>query len=701
MNSMNGTHEKVTASHLNRTAYLYVRQSTLHQVEKHSESTQRQYALRQRAVALGWPTERVTIIDDDLGHSGAHTTDRLGFQRLVSEVGLGKAGIVMGLEVSRLARNSADWHRLLEICALTETLILDEDGLYDPQHFNDRLVLGLKGTMSEAELHLLKARMRGGVLSKARRGELKSPLPVGLVYNEKDEATLDPDQQIQDAIRLLFTTFRRAGSAFGVVKAFREQGLLFPRILHKGPRKGEVLWGELLHCRVLQILHNPRYAGSFFYGRTHTRKKADGTTAFELLPRDQWHTLLHGAHVGYISLEEFEENQQRLKQTCQAFGLDRHKSPPREGAALLQGLVMCGICGRPMTVHYHQQQHERLVPEYVCQKESIEHAASPQCQRIMGGGIDEAMGRLVVDSVSPMALEVALNVQQELQSRLEEANGLRHKQVERAQYEADLARRRYMKVDPDNRLVADTLEADWNQKLRGLAEAQETYERGCQADRAILTETQRQEILSLAVNFPRLWNDPKTPQRERKRMIRLLIEDVTLIRNGHIAAHVRFKGGATHTLTLPLPLSARDLWTTPSSLIEEIDRLLDHHTCGEIAAILNQRGILSPKERNFHMELVWRIQDDYGLKTRYERLRENGLKTLQETAKDLSVITQTVIRWRTRGLLNAYPCNDKNGYLYDPIPDDSPARIRARNFTENRHCPRLPSKTVNEVQYEA
>jgi hypothetical protein len=342
-----------------------------------------------------------------------------------------------------------------------------------------------------------------------------------------------------------------------------------------------------------------------------------------------------------------------------------------------------------------------LVPEYVCQRESIEHAASRQCQRIMGGGIDEAIGRLVVDSVSPMALEVALNVQQELRSRLEEANGLRHKQVERAQYEADLARRRYMKVDPDNRLVADTLEADWNQKLRRLAEAQETYERGCQSDRAILTETQRQEILSLAVNFPRLWNDPRTPQRERKRMIRLLIEDVTLIRNGHITAHVYFKGGATHTLTLPLPLSARDLWTTPPKLVEEIDRLLDSHTCGEIAAILNERGIRSPRESHFHTALVWRIQGEQGLKSRYDRLREKGLKTLQETAEELGVITQTVVKWRTCGLLKGYPCNDKNGYLYESIPEDAPARVRAKNITENRWLPPLPSKPLNEVQYEA
>jgi DNA invertase Pin-like site-specific DNA recombinase/transposase-like protein len=700
MNCAMGTHEKVTASHLARTAYLYVRQSTLRQVEQNNESTQRQYGLRQRAVALGWTTEQVEVIDDDLGHSGAHTVDRAGFQRLVSEVGLGKAGIVMGLEVSRLARNSADWHRLLEICALAETLILDEDGLYDPIHFNDRLVLGLKGTMSEAELHLLKARMRGGVLSKARRGELKGPLPVGLVYNDKDEVILDPDQQIQEALRLFFKTFSRTGSACATIKVFREQGLLFPRRLLKGPRKGEVLWDELPHSRALQLLHNPKYAGAFCYGRTHTRKKADGKTTVERLSRKLWHTLLPGAHVGYITWEEFEENQRRLKENCLAFGIAPRKGPPREGPALLQGLVVCGRCGKRMTIHYHQQSGKRIVPEYICQRNGIEHGTGI-CQRLMGGALDEAMGRLVVDSVTPITLEVALTVQQQLRSRLEEADRLRHKQVERARYETELARRRYMQVDPDNRLVADDLEAEWNDKLRALNEAQEIYEKGCQSDRAILGDKQREAILALAKDFPRLWNDPKTPQRERKRMIRLLIEDVTLIKDSQITAHVRFKGGATQTLTLPLPLPATELWRTSPELIEEIDQLLDHHTCGENATILNERGVPSPKGHRFHAELVARVVLQHGLKGRYERLRAKGLKSVKEVARELGVITQTIIKWRTRGLLKGYPFNDKNCYLYEPIPDGSPARERAKKIAKNQWLSPLPSQPAKEVQYEA
>ncbi len=408
------THQKVNAAHLKRNAYLYVRQSTLRQVFENSESTKRQYGLRQHAVALGWPVERIMVIDSDLGQSGASAVDREGFQKLVTEVGLGKAGIVLGLEVSRLARNSTDWHRLLEICALTDTLILDEDGVYDPSHFNDRLLLGLKGTMSEAELHVLRARLQGGILNKARRGELQCPLPVGFVYNANNEPVLDPDKQVQETIRFFFDTFRRTGSACAVVKEFRRKELLFPRRLKRGPNKGDLVWAELAHSRTLYLLHNPRYAGAFVYGRSRTRTKPDGSTSYTRLPREHW-MLCKDAHAGYLSWEEYEENLRRLRENAQAMGADRRKSPPREGPALLQGLVVCGICGSRMTVRYHARQ-DRLIPEYVCQRDGVEHALSI-CQRIVGDQIDRAVSQLLVESVTPLALEVTLSVQQELQAR--------------------------------------------------------------------------------------------------------------------------------------------------------------------------------------------------------------------------------------------------------------------------------------------
>lgn len=675
---------KVQSRHLKRKAYLYIRQSSLRQVLENTESTQRQYALKQRAVALGWAQDQIIVVDTDQGQSGASASEREGFQKLVSEVGLGWAGIVMGLEVSRLARNSSDWHRLLEICALADTLILDEDGIYDPAHFNDRLLLGLKGTMSEAELHLLRARLLGGVLSKARRGELQSPLPIGLVYDAAGRVALDPDKQVQQSIRLFFQTFRRTGSATATVKAFREQRLTFPRRVRHGPHKGEVIWGELDHARALWVLHNPRFAGAFFYGRSRQRKH--GVGRYKKLPREEWIALVQEAHAGYISWEDFEENQRRLLENSAIQGSDRRRSPPREGPALLQGVVICGRCGLRMTVRYHQYKRRRL-PSYLCQREGIRRG-EPICHCIPGMGLDQAIGDLLIEVVSPMTLEVTLAVQQELQARVEEADALRRKQVERAQYESDLARRRFMRVDPDNRLVADSLEAEWNAKLRALTEAQEQYAREREADRAWLDDEKRARILALATDFPRLWRNPDTPDRERKRMLRLLIEDVTLSRGKNITAYVRFRGGATRTLTLPPPLPAWKLRQKSPDLIAEIDQLLDHHTDKEIAAILNERGVRSGEGNLVHRLMIRRLRLDYGLKSRYDRLRDAGYVTRDELASELGVSAATVKVWRRWGLLRAHAYSDRNDYLYEPPGKDAPAKHkwkrRARKVVSNR-----------------
>ena len=692
-------HQKVTASHLKRDAYLYVRQSTVRQIFENTESTKRQYALRERAVAHGWPIERVVVIDSDQGQSGASAADREGFQRLVAEVGMGRAGIVLGLEVSRLARNSTDWHRLLEICALSGTLILDEDGIYNPCDFNDRLLLGLKGTMSEAELHVLRARLRGGILNKARRGELQCPVPVGFLYDAGGKVVLDPDQQVQDSIYHLFRTFQRTGSARAAVKEFQQQQLLFPRRVRRGPRKGELCWGPLIHWRVLQVLHNPRYAGAFVFGRHRSRPRPDGKTTVEVLPREEWFALLPDTHGGYISWQEYEDNQGRLREGAQAHGKDRRKSLPREGPALLQGMVMCGVCGARMTVRYHTR-HGKLHPDYVCQRDGIQ-TAKQICQNIPGAGIDEAIGTLLVGTVTPVALEVALRVQEELETRLDEADRLRHKQVERARYEADVTRRRYMQVDPDNRLVADALEAEWNENLRVLADVQEQYEKQRSADRRTFGEEQQARILGLATDFPRLWHDSRTPQRDRKRMVRLLIEDVTLVKNDDIAAHVRFRGGMTTSLSLPIPPSAWQMRQTAAEVVTQIDRLLDEHTEGEIAAILNARGVTSGEGKAFHRLIVKHLRRDYNLKSRRQRLRENGMLTLKEIACMLRVATATVKQWRNHGLLRVKHHNDKGECLYEH-PGETPAvKQQGRKLSERRRFPAVLPNQTKEVQCEA
>ena len=693
------THQKVKATHLKRNAYLYIRQSTLRQVIENTESTKRQYALRQRAVALGWPEDRIIVIDNDLGQSGASAADREGFQRLVTEVSLGRAGIVLGLEVSRLARNSTDWHRLLEICALADALILDEDGVYDPAHFNDRLLLGLKGTMSEAELHVLRARLRGGILNKARRGELLIRPPIGLVYNPEGVLTLDPDQQVQHSLRLLFETFRRTGSAMATVKAFHNQALLFPRRTSGGPQKGELIWGSLGHCQVLRILHNPRYAGAFVFGRHHIRKTADGHHKIIAVAQADWDTLIPGAHAGYLSWEDYEQNKRRLHESAQAIGGDRRRSPAREGPALLQGLLVCGRCGGRMTVRYHVR-YGCLYPDYLCQREGIENA-QPLCQQIPGRGIDEAIGQLLVEAVSPVALEVALTVQQELQSRLEDADRLRLKQVERAQYEADLARRRYMRVDPDNRLVADSLEAEWNSKLRTLTETQQERERQREQDRQVLSAEQRTAILALATDFPRLWRDPNTPDRERKRMIRLLVEDVTLNRAENIILQIRFKGGATKTLTVALPLNAWQQRATNPEVISEIDRLLEHQTYSQIASTLNGRALLSGEGKPFTSHIVARIRREYGLASRYDRLRKAGMLTLREMAALLGITPQWVRIWHRNGILRGHAYTDKNERLYEHPGDKLPCKAQGIKLSERCPANEIASTATLEVQCEA
>ena len=690
------THEKVNAGHLKRNAYLYVRQSTLRQVLENTESTLRQYDLRQRAVTLGWPVERIVVIDGDLGQSAATAADREGFQKLVTEVSLEKAGIVLGLEVSRLARNSTDWHRLLEICALTDTLILDEDGLYDPRHFNDRLLLGLKGTMSEAELHVIRARLQGGILNKARRGELQCPLPVGLVYNSEGRPILDPDQQVQHSIRFLFDAFRRTGSACAVVKAFRQKKLLFPRRLKRGPNQGELVWAELAHSRVLYILHNPRYAGAFVYGRNRTRPKVDGRTSYTKAPQEQW-ILLPDVHPGYISWGQYEENRQRLQENAYANGQDRRKSPPREGPALLQGLVVCGVCGSRMTVRYHMRQ-TRIVPEYVCQRDGAEHIVSV-CQHVFGEQLDQAIGQLLIDTITPLALEVTLTVQQEMQARLEEVDRLRKKQVERARYEADLAQRRYLHVDPANRLVADSLEAEWNNKLRALNAAQQQYEEQHKKDQVAISEQQRASIAALAHDFPRLWQNPQTPHRERKRLVRLLLDDVTLIRNHKITAHVRFKGGITKTLTMPRPLNAWEARTTPAEVVSQIDQLLDHHTYPQIAAMLNERGIRSGEGKPFTSRIVARIRRSYALIPRYDRLRKVGMLSVEEMAGLLGICPQSVKIWNRCGLIRGHAYNDKNDCLYEP-PGEKPPRKAQGIKLSQRLATGVVSQRIQEVQYE-
>jgi len=672
MNMVQQINQKVTASHLKRQAYCYVRQSTLKQVFENTESTKRQYALRDRAVALGWPVVQIVTVDSDLGETATSVADRQGFQKLMTEVSLGRVGLVMGLEVSRLARNNADWARLLEICAITDTLILDEEGVYNPTDFNDRLLLNMKGTFSEVELHVLRSRLRGGILSKARRGELKTRLPTGFVYDHNDKVIIDPDKQIQQSIRLFFDIFQRTGAAFATVKAFATDDMKFPCRMHLGPDKGKVKWQRLTSGRALVILNNPRYAGAYYYGRQRSRKNVDGSTTYFQVPRDQWLVLIKDAHPGFITWQQYEENLQRMRQNAIAYNLIGRKTPPREGPCLLQGLAICGKCGQRMTIRYKYQRKGRIEPAYLCQRNRIERWES-SCQYIPGAGIDEAISKLLLESVTPLTLEVALQVQKELENRFNEADKLRKQQVVRAEYEANLARRRFMQVDPDNRLVADTLEAEWNEKLRHLQDAIDYYEDHRQKESEKLKSAQKKEVLKLAKDFPRLWKNPRTPAREKKRMIRFLIEDVTMIRGEeNITLHVRFKGGAKKTLTLPPPLKGWQYNATDPKIVQMVDELLTDHNYAEIATILDKRGYKSSQGNRFDRNVVKSITYKYKLKTRFARLRATGKLTADEVASLLGVTAQTVRKWGKEGTIKTYPYNDRNGCLYEHPGVNSP-----------------------------
>jgi len=663
---------KVTAACLAKTALLYIRQSTLKQVINNTESAIRQYDLRGRAIALGWAAGQITVTDIDQGQSGASAADREGFQQLVAEVSLGRAGIVLGLECSRLARNSAGWHQLLELCAMTGTLICDEDGLYNPNDFNDRLLLGMKGQMSEAELHFIRARLRGGILSKARRGELITALPVGLAYDAAGKVVLDPDTAVQKALAHLFTIFAATGSARACVKAFSNAGLTFPRRHRKGPRKGELDWAPLQYSAVLRVLHNPRYAGAFCFGRHHTRALPGGKTTTTLAPRQEWISFIPGAHPGYITAGQFDANQARLAESAAAHGTDRKAGPPREGPALLQGIVMCGRCGQRMTVRYHALRG-RQQPDYVCQRAGIEHA-TPICQSIRGASIDTAISGLLIGALTPLAIETALTVAAELETRAAQADALRAAHVERARYHADLARHRYLAADPASRLVADTLEAGWNTALRNLADAQDACDRAREQHAGQLTDDQQARIRQLVTDFPAIWNDPATPQRERKRMIRLLIADATLIKNHNtITAYVRLRGGQDTTLTVPIPKSAPELRKAPPEVITAIDQLPDQHTHAEIAGILGDRGLTTGEGRTYNRLMVRNIRDTYQLRSRHQRLRDAGLLTLHETAAALGVSAGTVKIWYHAGIVSGQRYNDKGEVLYHPPGPNPPA----------------------------
>ncbi|MBV8321037.1 MAG: recombinase family protein, partial [Hyphomicrobiales bacterium] len=578
---------KINAEHLRRCAIVYVRQSSTTQVEHNRESTARQYELAERAARLGWRRDHVKVIDEDLGISGSGLSERTGFARMTAEVGLGQVGIVLGLEVSRLARNNADWYRLLDLCGLTHTLIGDGDGIYHPGLFNDRLVLGLKGTMSEAELHVLRARLLGGIRNKAARGELHRGLPVGLVRGDADgEVLLHPDESVQAAIHAVFDRFAEFGSARRVWLWFRSQGLRFP--LHSNSLV-DLRWVAPTYTKIHQVLTNPFYAGVYVYGRTQQTCYLDagGRIRKRIRQRDreQWPVFIRDHHAGYIDWNTFEANQKRLEQNIRP---RPHQSggAVREGAALLQGLAVCGHCGRRLAVHYSGR---FSAPGYHCAGKNIVNGRGEYCLNIGGVQIDAAVTEAFLAALAPAGLEASLQAIEQFDADHETTLAQFRRDVERARYNAQRAERRYRAVDPENRLVARGLEAEWESALQELKTAESELSDREHARPRSLTREERDTILALGKDLKRIWFAPTTSDRDRKELLRTLLEDVTVVvERAEYRARlaIRWQGGDITHLEVALPRSNPPTRRTDEETIEIIRRLAVHHADGVIAGIL-------------------------------------------------------------------------------------------------------------------
>ncbi len=680
---------KIKPEHLQKNAYVYIRQSTMRQVVENSESTKRQYQLREKALGLGWSAERIIIIDEDLGCSGSSAKWRDGFQYLMAEVSMAKSGAIFSLEVSRLARSSSDWHRLLEICAMTETLIVDEDGIYDPRHFNDRFLLGMKGQMSEAELHILKARMLGGTLNKAQRGALQIRLPIGLCYSPVGKIILDPDQEVQAAVGRVFNVFAEKGSAGKVVRHFNEHKLLFPHRIAEGVNKGDICWRPLTHWCVLKTLHNPRYTGTYIYGRMRVRKNPlTGKATRVDLAQDKWQVVIPEHGEGYISWDEYQVNQRRLQANALACGADRKAGPPREGTALLQGMVVCGKCGRRMTIRYHERKRG-LIPDYLCQREGIDNNA-PFCQSIPGKSIDERIEELLIEKLTPESIEVALSVFEEVKRGQEDIKRAHKLRIVKLEYEANLAGRQYMHVDPANRLVASSLEKNWNDKLLQLQMARDEYDHKYKDSLEQLPPDIKKRLLELIKDFSQLWYNPKTPQRERKRILRLMIKDVTLIKEEVITIKVRWQAGAHTIVEIPKPLPAPLERTIPEETLNRIRQLSEKCTSKQLVDILNNEGYMTGTKQKFNTHILHQVSTKYGIKSYYKHLREKGKLTAQEMAAKFGVLNITVIRWCRAGLLSGYVVNERGEYLFDPVQEMCPVK---------RQGEKLETRKINLENY--
>lgn len=651
---MNET-SKITMDHLRRCAIVYVRQSSAAQVEHNRESTQRQYGLVERAVELGWKRETVRVIDEDLGVSGSGLAERSGFALLTSQVALGQAGLVLGLEVSRLARNNADWYRLLDLCGATHTLIGDNDGIYHPGLFNDRLVLGLKGTMSEAELHVLRARLDGGIRNKAARGELRRGLPVGFVWGDRDgEVRFHPDEAVTGAIRTIFERFAEMGSARQVWLWFRSEELRFPL---QSNHFDEIRWVTPTYTKIHQVLTNPVYAGAYAYGRTRQERHVDETGQVrkrtKRLPRSEWSILIWDHHPGFVDRNTFDENLTRIAGNTHP---RPHESggAVREGAALLQGIATCGRCGRGIRVDYGGRASS---PGYYCAGNVIVNGRGEHClHRVGGHQIDDAVISVFLAALAPAGVEASLRAAVMIEADHDAALAQWRQHIERTRYEAQRAERRYRAIDPDNRLVARGIEAEWEQALQAVAAAQAELERRERQRPRVLSTTERNAILSLGTDLARVWSAPTTTDRDRKELLRTLIEEVIItVDRDILLSHltIRWRGGIVSELDVPLRRKTPSPIRTDEQTVDLVRRLAAHYPDAVIAGILNRQGRRTATGMSFIANRVSSLRTHWAI-PRFQAPRESpegDILTIRKAAELLGLSVSTVHRYLNDGFI--------------------------------------------------
>lgn len=688
------TDERITTAHRAKLAYVYVRQSSPGQVRHHQESTELQYRLVERAAVFGWPRERVHVIDDDLGKSGTSSKDRYGFQTLIAEVGLGKAGLVMSLDASRLARNNRDWHQLLELCSLFGVLIADGERLYDPAAYHDRLLLGLSGIMSEAELHQIKIRLHQGERQKAARGELRLPLPAGLIHTRDGSVTFNPDEEVQERLRLVFTKFRELRSAKAVMRYLRRGNLLLPvRPLH-GPAPHDVVWRPADSARVINILKNPAYAGAYVYGRRRPdplrRQPGSDRIGTAAVAPEDWSICLKDAHPAYLDWDEFMANRRQLADNVGRYDAGR-PGAPRKGNALLQGIVSCGRCARRMCLRYSGPHGD--YPVYVCVADSSAEGR-PRCQEVRALAVDAEVERLILTALTPDRIVLAIAALGEIEEETRAMERQWSLKRERARYDAERARRQYDAVEPENRLVARSLERVWEERLRRVDQVEQEYDAWRREQSVSISDNDRAEILALGEELPRLWRAATTRSADRKQIVRLVIKDVALDqkrRRGYVWIKVIWQTGAASEHWLQRRVQGYEQHADQDRLrqcITELNR--QQKMDGEIAAILNKEALRTAHGAPFSGGMVhilrkrWRIQSvKINGTVANPQQWPDGSYSVQGAAAAIGITPQVIFDWLRKGWLTGTQLAKGMPWQIS-LSADQAAVLRARVRRTNR-----------------